>query len=66
MEGLSLQHLTVATIALLVGVYFVRSRAASRGRRPPGPPGLPLLGNVLQVPGQHLATYFRGLCEEIS
>ncbi|KAJ7230250.1 hypothetical protein GGX14DRAFT_410229 [Mycena pura] len=52
MEGLSLQHLTVAAIALLGGVYIVRSRAASRGRRPAGPSGLPLLGNVLQVPGQ--------------
>ncbi|KAF7358773.1 Steroid 17-alpha-hydroxylase/17,20 lyase [Mycena sanguinolenta] len=43
MDGLQLQHVTVAAIALL---------------------GLPLLGNVLQVPGEHLATYFRELCEE--
>ncbi|KAF7372783.1 Cytochrome P450 2B11 [Mycena sanguinolenta] len=64
MDGFPLQLVTVAAIALLGGVYLARSSAVSRARRPPGPPGLPLLGNVLQVPGQHLATYFRGLCEE--
>ncbi|KAJ6490079.1 hypothetical protein C8R45DRAFT_1073929, partial [Mycena sanguinolenta] len=45
-------------------VYLVRSRSVSRARRPPGPPGLPLLGNILQVPVKHLPTYFRRLCEE--
>ncbi|KAF7372758.1 Cytochrome P450 2B11 [Mycena sanguinolenta] len=64
MSRLPLQPVTVAAIALLAGVYFVRSRAVSRPRRPPGPPGLPLLGNVLQAPAKHLATYFRELCEE--
>ncbi|KAG6867423.1 hypothetical protein C0993_002913, partial [Termitomyces sp. T159_Od127] len=35
------------------------------GRRlPPGPSGLPLLGNALQVPTQHLATYFKQVIEK--
>ncbi|KAF7372834.1 Steroid 17-alpha-hydroxylase/17,20 lyase [Mycena sanguinolenta] len=50
MDGLPLQLGTVAAIALLSVVYLVGSRTASRARRPPGPPGLPLLGNILQAP----------------
>ncbi|KAJ6467355.1 cytochrome P450 [Mycena sanguinolenta] len=64
MDGLLLQPVIVAAIALLGGVYLVRSRTVSRARRPPGPSGLPLLRNILQAPVKHLATYFRGLCEE--
>ncbi|KAJ6490072.1 cytochrome P450 [Mycena sanguinolenta] len=64
MDGLPLQPVIVAAIALLGVVYLIRSRTVSRARRPPGPPGSPLLGNILQVPVKHMATYFRGLCEE--
>ncbi|KAF7342636.1 Steroid 17-alpha-hydroxylase/17,20 lyase [Mycena sanguinolenta] len=49
MDGLPLQLVTVAAIALLGGVYLIQSRTASRARRPPGPPGLPFLGNILQA-----------------
>ncbi|KAF7372722.1 Steroid 17-alpha-hydroxylase/17,20 lyase [Mycena sanguinolenta] len=58
MDGLRLQSVTVAAIALLGGVYLVRSRTVSKGRRPPGPPGLPLLGNVLQAPGKVIRPLF--------
>ncbi|KAF7372781.1 Steroid 17-alpha-hydroxylase/17,20 lyase [Mycena sanguinolenta] len=50
MHGLPLQPVTVAAIALLGGVYLIRSRTSSKARRPPGPTGLPLLGNILQAP----------------
>ncbi|KAJ6490086.1 cytochrome P450 [Mycena sanguinolenta] len=50
MTGLPLQAVTVAAIALLGGVCFVWSRAVSSARRPPGPSGLPLLGNIFQAP----------------
>ena len=32
-------------------VFYYRSRP--RGRPPPGPPGLPLVGNVRDVPAPH-------------
>ncbi|KAJ7628992.1 cytochrome P450 [Roridomyces roridus] len=60
----SLTALALATIALVGGFYTLRARAPSDTRRPPGPRGVPLLGNLLQVPAKHLATYFRQLCEE--
>ncbi|KAG6808572.1 hypothetical protein H0H92_003676 [Tricholoma furcatifolium] len=52
-------------LATLVKNIFHTVRHQNEGRKlPPGPPGIPILGNLLQVPRQHLATYFRQVVEE--
>ncbi|KAG6826514.1 hypothetical protein H0H92_015526 [Tricholoma furcatifolium] len=59
-----------STILLTLGVSVLILLLARFGARrtslklPPGPRGLPFLGNVLQVPGTHLATYFRHLLDQ--
>lgn len=57
----TIQHQKIALLAALVvaagAYYLVRSRQKSIHKRPPGPPGLPLLGNVLQIPGQVRKTF---------
>ncbi|KAG5716141.1 Steroid 17-alpha-hydroxylase/17,20 lyase [Termitomyces sp. T112] len=52
----------ILIVALGLGVLHQR-RPKSDESLPPGPPGVPLLGNLLDVPGEHLATYFRRLFE---
>ncbi|KAG6888628.1 hypothetical protein C0995_006872 [Termitomyces sp. Mi166 len=51
-------------VALGLSVHRQRPKANGVHKVPPGPPGVPLLGNLLDVPGTHLATYFRKLLEE--
>ncbi|KAJ7639235.1 cytochrome P450 [Roridomyces roridus] len=71
MDALSTPQVQLAVpalaLAVLGGIYLFRSPSSSNaaGRPlPPGPPGLPLIGNLLQVPGTHLATYFKHVCQE--
>ncbi|KNZ81601.1 Cytochrome P450 2B11 [Termitomyces sp. J132] len=59
--------LVAATVLLLVALGFsihIPSKANRGLKLPPGPPGVPLLGSLLDVPGKHLATYFRRLLHE--
>ncbi|GLB41043.1 putative monooxygenase activity [Lyophyllum shimeji] len=64
---MSTEQLAIAGAVLLgtLGAVYARSSSNNSARKlPPGPKGIPILGNVLQVPTEHLATYFRALCKQ--
>ncbi|KAG6899856.1 hypothetical protein C0993_006200 [Termitomyces sp. T159_Od127] len=51
-------------VTLWLSVYTQRYKAKCGRVLPPGPPGVPLLGSLLDIPGKHLGTYFRRLLRE--
>ena len=53
---------------LLAGVAFLSIRLYQNRRRrrncPPGPNGLPIIGNVLDIPLEHASTAYRSMAEK--
>ncbi|KAG6827120.1 hypothetical protein H0H92_013140 [Tricholoma furcatifolium] len=63
----SATEVAIATAVSLVtfSILYIQKRSRIAGRQlPPDPAGLPLIGNLLQVPTTHLASYFRQVTEE--
>ncbi len=54
-DSIEFRQITLAVVTILLAlssVVYVCSRPRPRGKTPPGPRGLPILGNALQVPSQ--------------
>jgi hypothetical protein len=50
---LSVSAVTVVASCFVAAFLFDAMKRRGRYRLPPGPPGLPLIGNALQMPTQH-------------
>ncbi len=42
----------IIILLALLGIVYIGARPKARGKKPPGPRGLPILGNALQIPNQ--------------
>ena len=55
MDNIELRQTALAgsiILLVLLGITFIAARPKVKGRNPPGPQGLPILGNALQVPNE--------------
>ena len=55
--GSSLGRPAAVLAICLVVSYAATVKSASKGKRPPGPRGLPLLGNILQLSDENWLTF---------
>ncbi|KAH0583416.1 hypothetical protein H2248_009045 [Termitomyces sp. 'cryptogamus'] len=60
----SVTSISIFLMVLGLAYFGLRSKSKAGCRLPPGPRGLPLFGNVFQVPTTHIATYFRRMIRE--
>lgn len=55
----------VAGFVAVVSLWIARSLATrSRAKLPPGPPGIPLIGNALQIPNHTPWVYYTELSKK--